>query len=73
MVKGLAKFGNRLRHDQPVKYVDASPSKAEGDYSPMTAAIIPKMRGARQRIMMLNETASTGRAARTDSCASMPS
>lgn len=36
MVKGLAKLGNRLRHDRQVKCVDASPSGVQGDYSPMT-------------------------------------
>ena len=36
MVKGLAKLGNRLRHDRRVKCVDAGPSELQGDYSPMT-------------------------------------
>jgi hypothetical protein len=39
VVKGLAKHGNRLRHDQTVKYVDANPYK-KGGYSPMTERIV---------------------------------
>jgi len=42
MVKGLAKFGNRLRHDRMAKYVDASPFWIEGRLLPNDAAMIPK-------------------------------
>ncbi len=40
MVKGLAKLGNRLRHDLMVKYVDVSLFEAKRGYSPMTPAIL---------------------------------
>lgn len=36
MVKGLARFRNRLRHGRMAKHVDTGTSQ-EGGYSPMTA------------------------------------
>lgn len=35
MIKGLAKLGNRLRHDLLVKYVDVSLFAMKRGYSPM--------------------------------------
>ena len=42
MVKGLAKLGNRLRHDLLVKYVDVSHFGMKRGYSPMTAQFYPQ-------------------------------
>jgi hypothetical protein len=39
MVKGLARFANRLRHGRMAKHVDAGTSQ-EGGYSPMTGEIL---------------------------------
>lgn len=39
MVKGLARFGNCLRHGLLAKSVDVSPFE-KGGYSPMTAGIL---------------------------------
>jgi hypothetical protein len=36
VVKGLAKFGNRLRHGLRTKCVDTSHFDVKGGYSPMT-------------------------------------
>jgi hypothetical protein len=44
MVKGLARFRNRLRHDRMAKHVDAGTSQ-EGGYSPMTARFYPRIGG----------------------------
>jgi hypothetical protein len=38
MVKGLAKFGNRLHHDRTVKYVDASTCSCAGRLLPNDGA-----------------------------------
>lgn len=40
MVKGLAKLGNRVRHDQVAKYVDASLFKVEERLLPNDARIV---------------------------------
>jgi len=52
MVKGLAKFGNRLRHDRLVKYVDASPSWVGGRLLPNDAAVIPKIMAGKPAIIV---------------------
>ena len=39
VVKGLAKLGNRLRHDLLVKCVDVSLFDAKSGYSPMTVQL----------------------------------
>jgi len=39
VVKGLAKLGNRLRHDLPVKCVDVSLFAMKRGYSPMTGQL----------------------------------
>jgi hypothetical protein len=41
VVKGLAKQGNYLHHDLPVKYVDVSLFQSKSGYSPMTQQIWP--------------------------------
>ena len=42
MVKGLAKLGNRLRHDLLVKCVDVSLFAMKRGYSPMTWLVYQK-------------------------------
>ena len=44
MVKGLAKLGNRLRHDLWVKCVDVSLFETKSGYSPMTRAGYQRLR-----------------------------
>jgi len=52
MVKGLAKFGNRLRHDRLAKYVDASPSWVGGRLLPNDTAMIPKTMAGNPAIVL---------------------
>ena len=42
VVKGLAKYRNRVRHAVAGKYVDTRLFAAKSGYSPMTRRIIPK-------------------------------
>jgi hypothetical protein len=72
MVKGLAKFMNRLHHGQMAKYVDVSPAAmASGGYSPMTAnncmqeqlasqSAIPPFRDIPNSILTMFTSAQTG-------------
>jgi hypothetical protein len=63
MVKGLARFANRLRHGRMAKHVDAGTSQ-EGGYSPMTAGFYPCTGDPSTRAVTCGQTIRDGCAAR---------